>query len=399
MSMSAMKLALLAAAVPLLAAGSAAAKVYIEWRPRVSLMGGFDDNVQLNGNGGDGFGQAVPGLKLDIFGDHDLHMDVDCQAGIARLAHPEEFGISSGAFATNETCGLGTRVKLSTRDKLQLRTSATYAQDPFAIAGLGLLLRPGQTQIFVAKFQGMVEHALTGHSHFDYGFDAQALAFGANDPGNGYVLAPQARYAWKTSARSTWDLGVREQLFFAVGADPNTARGTKATPGGLLDEAHSALLGYTYALAPWANLTLRGGGILVTGAAGEVVMPTARVGIESYTPDNMFTFTVAHDLMIGPTTAGPVVADVVELGWIRDWEHFALHLGTGIYRNIGVDKAYVAAGALGYSAEGSVAWKFTRDLRLECAALRDARLNDLALAQQVDRDVLQLRFVWEKARF
>jgi hypothetical protein len=56
-------------------------------------------------------------------------------------------------------------------------------------------------------------------------------------------------------------------------------------------------------------------------------------------------------------------------------------------------------GALGYSAEASVAWKFTRDLRLECAALRDARLNDLALAQQVDRDVLQLRFVWEKARF
>ena len=196
--------------VPLLAAGSAAAKVYIEWRPRVSLMGGFDDNVQLNGNRGDGFGQAVPGIKLDIFGDHDLHMDVDCQAGLARLAHPQDFGISSSAFATNETCGLGTRVKLSTRDKLQLRTSATYAEDPFAIAGLGLLLRPGQTRIFVGKFQGMVEHALTGHSHFDYGFDAQALAFGANDPGNGYVLAPQAptpgrpaRAAPGTSARAS----------------------------------------------------------------------------------------------------------------------------------------------------------------------------------------------------
>jgi hypothetical protein len=398
MSMSATKLALLAAAVPLLAAGEAVAKVYIEWRPRISLMGGFDDNVQLNGNGGDGFGQAVPGLKLDIFGDHDLHVDADCQAGLARLARPEEFHISSGAFATNETCGLGTRVKLSTRDKLKLRTSATYAQDPFAIAGLGLLLRPGQTQIFVAKFEGMVEHALTSHSHFDYGFDGQALAFGAGDPGNGYVLAPQARYAWKTSARSTWDVGVREQLFFAVGTHSNDAEKIKATPGGLIDQAHSALIGYTYALAPWANLTVRGGGLLVTGA-NDAVMPTARIGIESYTPNDMFSFTVAHDLMIGPTTAGPVVADVLELGWIRDWEHFALQLGTGIYRNIGVDKAYVAAGALGYSAEVSAAWKFTRDLRLECAALRDARLNDLALAQQVDRDVLQVRFVWEKARF
>jgi len=399
MSMSATKLALLAAVVPLLGAGSAAAKVYIEWRPRVSLMGGFDDNVQLNGKGGDGFGQAVPGIKLDIFGDHDLHMDVDCQAGIARLARPEEFDLSSGAFATNETCGLGTRGKLSTRDKLQLRTSATYAEDPFAIAGLGLLLRPGQTRIFVGKFQGMVEHALTGHSHFDYGFDAQALAFGANDPGNGYVLAPQARYAWKTSARSTWDIGVREQLFFGVGADPGSKFAPDGSPGGLLDQAHSALLGYIYALTPWANLTLRGGATLVTGGVSDVVMPTARIGIESYTPDDMFSFTVAHDLVIGPSSAGPLVGDVAEVAVIRDWEHFAVHLGTGVYRNIGVDKAYVAAGAVGYTADASAAWKFTRDLRLEFAALRDARLNDLGVAQQVDRDVLQLRFVWEKARF
>ena len=58
-----------------------------------------------------------------------------------------------------------------------------------------------------------------------------------------------------------------------------------------------------------------------------------------------------------------------------------------------------AAGALGYSTEAGVAWKFTRDLRLEAAAMRDARLNDMTVAQQVDRDVFQLRFVFEKARF
>ncbi|HZX97854.1 MAG TPA: hypothetical protein VFE90_25275 [Myxococcales bacterium] len=390
------RLALLTAAASLLLAGGASAKVYIEWRPRMSLMGGYDDNVQLNGAGGDGFGQAVPGLKLDIFGDHNLHVDVDCQAGIARLAHPEEFGISSGAFAANETCALGTRVHLSTRDKLQLRTSATYAQDPFSIAGLGLLLRPGQTQIFVAKFQGLIEHALTGHSHFDYGLDGQALAFGAGDPGNGFVLAPQARYAWKTSARGTWDVGMREQLFFAMGADPNPLA-PKGSPGGLLDQAHSALLGYTYALAPWANLTVRGGGMLVTGA-NDALMPTLRMSIESYQLDSALSVTVAHDLMIGPTSAGPQIADIAEVGWIRDWQHFGLHLRAGVYRNAGVTDA-MQVGALGYSTEAGVAWKFTRDLRLEFAGMRDARLNDVTVAQQVDRDVLQLRFVWEKARF
>ena len=47
----------------------------------------------------------------------------------------------------------------------------------------------------------------------------------------------------------------------------------------------------------------------------------------------------------------------------------------------------------------SMAWKFTRDLRVEVAAVRDARINDVTVAEQVDRDVFQLRLVWEKARF
>src|SRR3954468_10933386 len=128
--MAATKLALRAAFAALLLAGGASAKVYIEWRPRMSLMAGYNDNVLLNGSGADSFGQAVPGIKLDIFGEHNLHVDVDCQAGVARLTHPQEFGLSGGAFATNETCALGTRVHLSPLDKLQLRTSATYAQDP-----------------------------------------------------------------------------------------------------------------------------------------------------------------------------------------------------------------------------------------------------------------------------
>jgi hypothetical protein len=54
---------------------------------------------------------------------------------------------------------------------------------------------------------------------------------------------------------------------------------------------------------------------------------------------------------------------------------------------------------LGYGAEAAMAWKFTRDLRLELAALRDARLNDITVAHQVDRNVFQLRLTWEKARF
>ncbi len=394
--MAATKLALRVVFAALLLAGGASAKVYVEWRPRMSFMAGYNDNVLLNGTGADGVGQAVPGIKLDIFGDHALHVALDCQAGLARLAHPESFGFSSGAVAANETCALGTRAHLSPRDKLDLRASATYAQDPFSIAGFGLLLRPGQNDIFVARFSGEIQHALSGHSEIDYGADAQALAFGAGDRGNGYMLAPHLAYAWKTSARSKWDLGVREQLFFGVGADPNP-RAPAGAPGGLLDQAHSLLLGYTYALAPWSSLTVRAGGAMVTGL-NPAAMPTARFTIESYTPSTALSFTVAHDLMIGPISAGPLVGDVAEVALIREWEHLSGHVRAGVYRNADVSRA-MDLGALGYGAEAGLGWKFTRDLKLEFAALRDARLNDLTVAQQVDRNVFQLRLTWEKARF
>jgi hypothetical protein len=397
MTMAANKLALLVAFAALLAAEGAGAKVYIEWRPRMSLMAGYNDNVLLNGSGADGFGQAVPGIKLDLFGDHNLHVGVDCQAGVARLVHPRTFNLSDDAFAANETCSVASKVNLSTRDKLQVAGSATYAQDPFSIAGLGLLLRPGQSDIFVARFSSEIQHALTAHSEIDYGADAQALAFGRGDPGNGYVLAPQVRYAWKTSARARWDVGVREQLFFGVGVDPGSPRAPQGTPGGLLDQAHSLLLGYTYGLTPWANLILRGGGVMVTGK-NQTAMPTGRVSIESYTPTTALSLTVAHDLVIGPSSAGPLVGDVAEVALIRDWEHFAAHGRVGVYRNADVSHP-VDIGALGYGAELGVGWKFTRDLRLEFAALRDARLNDLTAAAQVDRNVMQLRMTWEKARF
>lgn len=395
--MAATRIALLVAFAALLGAGGASAKVYVEWRPRMSLMAGYNDNVLLNGTGADSFGQAVPGIKLDLFGDHDLHVDVDCQAGLARLAHPQDFGLSSGAFAANETCLLGTKVHLSPRDKLQIRSSATYAQDPFSIAGLGLLLRPGQSDIFAAKFSGEIQHALSPRTEIDYGFDAQALAFGAGDPGNGFVLSPQARYAWKTSARSQWDLGVREQLFFGIGAPVGSARAPNGAPGGLLDQAHSLLLGYTYRLNPWTNLTARAGGVMVTGNS-QAAMPTARLTLESYTPVTAVSITVAHDLAIGPSSAGPLVADIAELGLIKDWEHLAGRLRAGMYRNADVTRPF-EMGALGYGIEAGMAWKFTRDLRIEVAAVRDARLNDITVAQQVDRNVFQLRLTWEKARF
>src|SRR5229473_7261521 len=89
-------------ALSALAAGPAGAKVYVEWKPRASFFAGYNDNVLLDGSGADGFGQARPGLRLDLYGDHELHADLDCQAGIGRLLHPDRFAQDGGAFASSE---------------------------------------------------------------------------------------------------------------------------------------------------------------------------------------------------------------------------------------------------------------------------------------------------------
>src|SRR5205085_8704903 len=119
------------------------------------------------------------------------------------------------------------------RTGVHFASRATYAQDPFAIAGYGLLLRPGQSQIFVGKLSGEIEHALTPRNALDIGADATLLAFSAGDPGNGYMITPQAKFLHHSTPEGTWDVGVREQLFFAVGAAPN-ALALHGVQGGLL---------------------------------------------------------------------------------------------------------------------------------------------------------------------
>ncbi len=391
----------------LLAAPEASAKVYVELRPRATFMAGYDDNVALDGNGADGFGQAIPGLKLDILGEHQFHVNIDCQAGLAHLAHPERFGIDQGAFASNESCLFGMKDHLDARTTTRWVGRSTYAQDPFAIAGYGLLLRPGQTHIFIGKLYGEIAHALTSTTTYEIGAAGEVLNFGSNDRGNGYVASPQMRYLVRTSNRATWDVGVREQLFFAIGsaaaeittvdAHGNTVTTkTAGTPGGLLNEGHAALLGVTYRLTEVTNLTVRGGPLLVTGMHGSTLIPTGKVELEGVTPFAGVHLTLAHDVVIGASSAGPLVGDVAEVGMYQNLGRLEGELRAGLYRN-GYINDQGAASLIGYGGEATVSWKLSNEWKVGVAALRDAQINDPYLAK-VDRNVLQLRLTWERAK-
>src|SRR3954465_1369999 len=390
-------IALIVAAAAL-AAGPASAKGYAELRPRMTLLSGVDDKVALDGTGGDSFGRAQPGLKLDIFGDHRMHVNLDCQVGLARLGHPDRFSARTDSqFGTGEQCEGGYTERWSPRLQMHLRSRIGYMQDPLAISGLGLLLRPGQTQVFQGRLSGEAELQTSGRAKWTFGLGSQVLAFGANDPGNGGYVAPSVTYGYRTTPYVTWEVTGREQLFFGFGASPSALSNNKPVPGGLLTEAQTAMGGYVRRLSPVTTLTARAGASYVTGNPGSAFEPVAILEIESAKPDSGVHFLVMHDLAIGAARAGAIGSDLAELGLFGTLSKFEGHLRAGIYRNTqGGDWARL--GALGYTGEADLDYRIGKEWTVGVAALRDARLTDRDVGQQVDRDVVQLRVTWERAR-
>ena len=92
------------------------------------------------------------------------------------------------------------------------------------------------------------------------------------------------------------------------------------------------------------------------------------------------------------------MGDVAELALLGNLGDFTGHLRAGVYRNADVPTQFKLFGAAGYTGEVSVDYHIGREWTVGVAALRDARLNDVNVGRQVDRDVVQLRLTWERFR-
>jgi len=92
------------------------------------------------------------------------------------------------------------------------------------------------------------------------------------------------------------------------------------------------------------------------------------------------------------------VGDVAELALLGNLGDFTGHLRAGVYRNADVPVQFAQLGAAGYTGEAAVDYHLGREWTVGVAVLRDARLNDVNVGRQVDRDVVQLRLTWERFR-
>jgi hypothetical protein len=305
--------------------------------------------------------------------------------------------MGSSDFATGQQCAAGYSERLSNRFTLRLRSRAGYTQDPLAISGLGLLLRPGQTHVFQGRLGGEAELNTSPRTLWTFALDSEALAFGENDPGNGGFVAPSITYGYRTTSYTRWEATVREKLFFAFGAPPSVLSRT-GVPGGLLNQAHTAMGGYVRRLSAVTTLTARAGASYVTGRfSPDQVEPVVRLELESMLRDWGAHLLFGHDLTIGATRAGALGADLAEASLLGKLGKFEGHLRADIYRNTPVGD-WATRGSIGYSGEVDVDYRVAKEWTVGVAALRDARLTDVDVGRQVDRDVVQLRVTWERAR-
>ena len=206
-------------------AGAAQAHIFTEWQPRVSVGAGYDDNILLNAQGGDSFGQVLPGLKLYLYGEHGMQSTLDCQIGLSRLMHPEQYQAAGGDLVVNQMCGGDFRQRLGTRTAIKFGLRTQYAQDPFSVANLGLLLRPGQHSIFNTSAQSEVSYRASEEGTVLFGVDEYSLFFSKGDPGNGMMLTPHLAYEQRFTPYDTWTAGLRQQTFFSLSAGADTWAG------------------------------------------------------------------------------------------------------------------------------------------------------------------------------
>jgi hypothetical protein len=166
--------------------------------------------------------------------------------------------------------------------------------------------------------------------------------------------------------------------------------------GGIVTEAHSLQLGWERRLRPWATLKASGGPLYVTGQSGGQFSPTAKLELESITPTLAARLILSHDLIIGAFRAGALVGDLAEVAALATMGNLVAGIRAGIYRNSDLPSQFRALGPAGYSGEVSLDYRIGREWTVGVAGLRDARLTDTNVGQQVDRDVVQLRLTWER---
>ncbi|HZZ86519.1 MAG TPA: hypothetical protein VFE30_18455 [Anaeromyxobacteraceae bacterium] len=357
------------AAAWLAAAGPARASTVTEPFARLTLEGGYDSNVYLDGRGGDRMGRVSPDLGL-VLKDHLYRLQAAYGADF--LLYPTLVGHA----VVNQRGELGLKWRPARRWEADLDGRATYAFDPVGLAQVGVIAKGGQALLLrgAARVSWRAERL----ARLSLTFSERAVRF---DDGTGAAAhVPGVEAAWLLSARDEVAVAYRLDLFRPLGA--TSFRGAAA---------HEAKAIWRRKLDRRYSLEVEAGPALWVGTGSTSLVPEAAATLLYGHRVIDLRFTAQHGLALG-ALARPGLYDALEAGaaWHagRSWRLLA---DGGIWR--GGEVPTGDNSVTGYLVGGELSYLFGGGASVGVAASRFARFDDPSPAHA--RNLVGLRVGWE----
>jgi len=350
-------------------AAPALAETVVEPAARLTLEGGYDSNVYLDGRGGDQMGRVSPDVGVR-FKDHLYRLDLGYGADF--ILYPT---LVSHAIV-NQRGDLDLRWRPARRWDAELDARGTYTLDPVGLAQVGVFARSGQALLL--RGGGRVSWRAERPVRLALTFSERAVRF---DDGTGAAAhVPGAEAAWLLSERDELAAAYRLDLFRPLGATT-----FKGAVGQEVKVIWRRKLDRRY------NLELEGGPALWSGPGGDSLVPEGAATLLYNHRVADLRFSAQHGLALG-ALAHPGLYDALESGVVwragRSWRLLA---DAGVWRGGEVPSGDNAV--TGYLLGGELSYLFGAGVSLGVAASRFARFDDPSPAHA--RNLLGLRVGWE----
>jgi hypothetical protein len=337
---------------------------------RLSLEGGYDSNVLLDGSSADRTGRVSPELGLRL---RDHLWDVTALYGADFIVYRELARDGTwnhrGLFALEATP--------SRRLTLKGALRAAYAYDPVGLAAAGVFRRDQESALLI-QAAGRADWEALHRLILAAAILERVVRF---DGGTGGAMhAPSVEVLQRASRR----LSVGGAYALSIFQDFRPTGTELAVAHGLRARAR-------YRITREVEGDAFAGPAFWSGPGGTAIVPEA--GAELRVAGRAWDLRVgaAHQLGIG-TTAAPGLVDSLEVGTVRRFgRRFDLRADGGLWRSGEAPSGRNAT--LGYLVGGEAGIRVGGNVRAALAATRLGRLDDRAAALR--RTTFGLRLGWE----
>jgi hypothetical protein len=358
-------------AAALAIAARSGASVVSEPIARLSLEGGYDSNVLLDGAGADRVGRISPDVG---FRARDHLWNFAATYGGDWVVY--ERRASNGFWNHRGALAFDARPahRLAVRGEARL----AHAQDPVGLALLGVF-RSGYETAWFGTASARAAYRLTHRLEGALRFQERLVRFDRSGGGAHHASAVEA----------TWRMTPR----LGVGADYQLSafQTFLASGGSRLDFAHAVHARAGYELSRRLRVDFAAGPALWTGQDGTGVVPEARLTLGRAGRRSDLHVTAAHGLGIG-SVAAPAVVTSLEVGAERRLgRRYLLRGDAGLWRSGRAPGGEDAT--LGWAGSGEAAMLLGGGVRASLVATSLARLDDPS--PSLARTTVSVRLGWE----